>query len=163
PLFRRYCLCGLRGSMGHNQSVHVSQGVDNRSLHCQIVALGAAGVLLTTAATCWVVLPDASDEMIRRLVLALVLAGAVGLMLLAMGAARLLRPLRSLRDDLKRSVEEHEASKQVLSQRTRTVDRLLEFSQTVQGVGKADQIFATLAHFLRVELNLAGIVVIASD
>jgi diguanylate cyclase (GGDEF)-like protein len=141
----------------------VSQGVDNRSLHFQIVALGSAAVLLIAAATCWVVLPDASDELIRRLVLALVLAGAVGLILLAMGAARLLRPLRSLRNDLKRSVEEHEASKQVLAQRTRTVDRLLEFSQTVQGVGKADQVFATLAHFLRVELNLAGIVVIASD
>ena len=43
---------GCAGSMGHNQSVPVSQGVDNRSLHCQIVALGATGVLLTTAATC---------------------------------------------------------------------------------------------------------------
>src|SRR4051812_19900472 len=125
---------GCAGSNGPTQSVPLSQGVDNRSLHCQIVALGAAGVLLTTAATWWVVLPDASDELIRRLVLALVLAGAIGLILLAMGAARLLRPLRSLRDDLKRSVEEHEASKQVLAQRTRTVDRLLEFSQTVQGV-----------------------------
>jgi diguanylate cyclase (GGDEF)-like protein len=58
---------------------------------------------------------------------------------------------------------ENEASKAHLAQRTQTVDQLLEFSQTIQGVGKPDQVFATLSHFLRVELNLAGIVILAND
>lgn len=58
---------------------------------------------------------------------------------------------------------EHEASKRVLAGRRRTVDQLLEFSQTIQGAGKADQIFAALAHFLRTELDLAGIVILAHD
>ena len=61
------------------------------------------------------------------------------------------------------SLAQQESSERNLTERTRTVDRLLEFSQTIQGVGKPEQIFTTLSHFLRVELNLAGIVVIASD
>jgi diguanylate cyclase (GGDEF)-like protein len=50
-----------------------------------------------------------------------------------------------------------------LAQRTATVNRLLDFSQTIQGAGKADQIFATLSHFLRSELGLSGIVVLSSE
>jgi diguanylate cyclase (GGDEF)-like protein len=55
------------------------------------------------------------------------------------------------------------SSSHTLAQRARTVDRLLEFAQTVQGVGNADQVFAALAHFLRIELDLAGIVVLTHD
>ena len=51
----------------------------------------------------------------------------------------------------------HDESKAVLAARTRTVDRLLEFSQNIQGAGKAEQIFATLGHFLQTELALAGL------
>jgi diguanylate cyclase (GGDEF)-like protein len=58
---------------------------------------------------------------------------------------------------------EHEASKLVLAARRRTVDQLLEFSQTIQGAGKSEQIFAALAHYLRTELGLAGIVILAHD
>ena len=76
---------------------------------------------------------------------------------------RLLRPIKSLRDDLQRSLEENEVSRRHLTERTRTVDRLLEFSQTIQGVGKPEQVFATLCHFLRVELSLAGIVILANE
>jgi hypothetical protein len=50
-----------------------------------------------------------------------------------------------------------------LGERTATVDRLLEFSQTIQGAGKSDQIFATLNHFLRKELNLSGIAILTSE
>ena len=50
-----------------------------------------------------------------------------------------------------------------LAERTATVDRLLEFSQTIQGAGKPEQIFATLNHFLRTELNLSGLVILTSE
>ena len=104
-----------------------------------------------------------SDALVHRVTAALIIAATVGLVLLALAAGRLLRPITTLGDQLRRSVAQHDASKQILAERTRTVDRLLEFSQTIQGVGKPDPIFATLAHFLRVELNLAGIVMITSD
>ncbi len=141
----------------------MSQGLKTKSLQLQIVALAAAGALLMAAGTCAAILPSAPDELIRRVIIALVIAGLVGLFLLSLGAARLLRPITSLDEELRQSVQQHQISKDNLANRTRTVDRLLEFSQTIQGVGKADAIFATLAHFLRVELNLAGIVIITSD
>jgi diguanylate cyclase (GGDEF)-like protein len=50
-----------------------------------------------------------------------------------------------------------------LAERTATVNRLLDFSQTIQGAGKPDQIFATLSHFLRSELGLWGIVILSSE
>ena len=50
-----------------------------------------------------------------------------------------------------------------LAARERTVDRLLEFGQTIQGAGKADQVFATLAHYLRTELGLAGLLVLSVE
>jgi diguanylate cyclase (GGDEF)-like protein len=141
----------------------VSQGFKTKSLHLQIVGLAAAGLLLMAAGTFAAVLPVGSDVIVQRVVIGLSIAAAVGLVVLSFAAARLLRPITSLGDELRRSVQEHDASKQVLAERTRTVDRLLEFSQTIQGVGKPDPIFATLAHFLRVELDLAGIIVITSD
>jgi diguanylate cyclase (GGDEF)-like protein len=141
----------------------VIRGLKTKSLHLQIVGLSAAGVLLMAAGTFAAILPSASDELIHRVTVGLIVAGSIGLILLAIGAARLLRPITLLREELRRSSEEHQLSRQVLAERTRTVDRLLEFSQTIQGVAKPDPIFATLAHFLRVELNLAGIVLISSD
>ena len=38
--------------------------------------------------------------------------------------------------------------------RSNTLDRLLDFSQTIQGAGKADQIFSSLGQFLQAELKL---------
>lgn len=57
----------------------------------------------------------------------------------------------------------HEASRASLANRTRTVDRLLEFSQSIQGAGKAEQIFATLCHFLQAELSLAGLTILSVE
>jgi diguanylate cyclase (GGDEF)-like protein len=51
----------------------------------------------------------------------------------------------------------------VITARSNTVDRLLEFSQTVQGAGKPEQVYPTLSHFLKSELGLAGIVIVASE
>ncbi len=64
-------------------------------------------------------------------------------------------------EQLRRTSEAHEQSKASLAQRTRTVDRLLEFSQSIQGAGRADQIFATLCHFLQAELGLAGAAILS--
>jgi diguanylate cyclase (GGDEF)-like protein len=54
---------------------------------------------------------------------------------------------------------EHERARADLLARTQTVDRLLEFSQTVQGAGKPDQIFDALAHFLETEFALSAVLV----
>jgi len=64
---------------------------------------------------------------------------------------------------MKHSQAEQERAQQSLHARTRTVDRLLEFSQNIQGAGKADQVFATLGHFLWSELGLAGLTVLTSE
>ncbi len=64
---------------------------------------------------------------------------------------------------LQQSKAAHEQSKGVLAVRTRTVDRLLEFSQSIQGAGKADQVFATLSHYLQTELNLAGLTILTHE
>ncbi|CAN5495090.1 hypothetical protein BH09PLA1_BH09PLA1_33880 [soil metagenome] len=50
-----------------------------------------------------------------------------------------------------------------IADRTRVVDQLLDFSQTIQGAGKPEQIFAALTHYLRIELKLAGIAIIAHE
>ncbi len=57
----------------------------------------------------------------------------------------------------------HRQAEQTLSARKNTVDHLLDFSQTIQGAGKADQVFPTLAHYLRTELDLTGVAILASD
>jgi len=57
----------------------------------------------------------------------------------------------------------HRSATATLEARTSTVDRLLEFSQTIQGAGKMDQVYDGLAHFLRTELSLAGLVVLSHE
>jgi diguanylate cyclase (GGDEF)-like protein len=54
-------------------------------------------------------------------------------------------------------------SSAALAHRSATVDRLLDFSQTIQGAGRPDQIFATLSHFLRTELGLSGAAILTYD
>ena len=66
-------------------------------------------------------------------------------------------------DGLRRSRLEHERSQRELSQRTHALDRLLEFSQTIQGAGRVEQIFPTLCHFLSSELKLAGVVALSQE
>jgi diguanylate cyclase (GGDEF)-like protein len=67
--------------------------------------------------------------------------------------------VRKLRD----AREENVAIQQALQGRKRTVDRLLDFSQTIQGAGKAEQVYSTLCHFLQSELSLAGLTVLCHD
>ena len=56
-----------------------------------------------------------------------------------------------------------EDSKRILADRTQTVDRLLEFSQTSQGAGRPAQVFETLSYFLKAELGLAGLMVLSVE
>jgi diguanylate cyclase (GGDEF)-like protein len=58
---------------------------------------------------------------------------------------------------------EQQQAKAVLAARTRTVDRLLEFSQSIQAAGKPEQVFATLTHFLQNDLQLAGMVILSVE
>ncbi|HSI33708.1 MAG TPA: GGDEF domain-containing protein [Tepidisphaeraceae bacterium] len=68
----------------------------------------------------------------------------------------MVRHLRTARDHF-------EESQRVLATRTSTVDRLLDFSQTIQGAGTVAQVYDTLSHYLRTELGLAGLVVISHE
>jgi hypothetical protein len=52
---------------------------------------------------------------------------------------------------------------QAMKDRAHTIDRLLAFSQTIQGAGRIDQIYLTLSQFLRAELGLAGLVILTHD
>ncbi len=58
---------------------------------------------------------------------------------------------------------EQEESKAILAARTRTVDRLLEFSQSIQAAGKPDQVYATLTHFLQTDLQLTGLTLLSVE
>jgi diguanylate cyclase (GGDEF)-like protein len=57
----------------------------------------------------------------------------------------------------------HGAAQRTLAAQNATVDRLLDFSQTIQGAGKPDQIFATLNYFLRSELGLTALAILTSE
>jgi diguanylate cyclase (GGDEF)-like protein len=57
----------------------------------------------------------------------------------------------------------YEEAQRILATRTSTVDRLLDFSQTIQGAGAVNQVFASLSHYVRTELNLAGIAIISNE
>jgi diguanylate cyclase (GGDEF)-like protein len=62
---------------------------------------------------------------------------------------------------LQEAREAHAVSQRVLAERTATVDRLLDFSQTIQGAGQAEQVFNTLSQFLESELKLSGIAILS--
>jgi diguanylate cyclase (GGDEF)-like protein len=64
---------------------------------------------------------------------------------------------------LHQAQEEQKQSKEVLAARTRTVDRLLEFSQSIQAAGKPEQVYATLTHFLQADLQLTGLAMLSIE
>jgi diguanylate cyclase (GGDEF)-like protein len=66
-------------------------------------------------------------------------------------------------DQLQLTRQAHEQSKAALAKRTGLVDRLLEFSQSIQAAGKEHQIFATLGHFLQAELGLVGLTILSHE
>jgi diguanylate cyclase (GGDEF)-like protein len=73
------------------------------------------------------------------------------------------RTFDAMLSQLQQTTAAHEQSKAVLARRTQTVDRLLEFSQSVQAAGKPDQVFATLGHVLQAELGLSGLAVLSFE
>jgi diguanylate cyclase (GGDEF)-like protein len=81
--------------------------------------------------------------------------------LFAAGLAALIVLLRVVY--LTRRLAVDHRSRNALAQRSDTVDRLLDFSQTIQGAGRPDQIFATLSHFLKSELGLSGAAILTYD
>jgi diguanylate cyclase (GGDEF)-like protein len=58
---------------------------------------------------------------------------------------------------------EHKQSKAILATRTRIVDRILEFSQSIQAAGKSEQVYATMTHFLQADLQLAGLAMLSNE
>lgn len=64
---------------------------------------------------------------------------------------------------LRQARDTYEQAQRVLADRTSTVDRLLDFSQTIQGAGAADQVINALSQFLETELKLAGVVILSHE
>ena len=62
---------------------------------------------------------------------------------------------------LRQASDTREESRRILAERTTTVDRLLDFSQTIQGAGQTEQVFNTLSQFLESELKLSGIAILS--
>jgi diguanylate cyclase (GGDEF)-like protein len=50
-----------------------------------------------------------------------------------------------------------------LKSRARNVDQLLDFSQSLQGAGRADQVYSSVCQFLHSELTLSGIVLVGYE
>ena len=123
------------------------QSASSSSLQAQLLGLLAACLLFTAAAVFFLSSTRAQGGWGWSLLAAVLLIAAGGLF------ALLVRQIKA----------EHERAQRQLADRTRTVDRLLEFSQTVQGVGRAEQIFATLCHFLTSELPLSGLVILSQE
>jgi diguanylate cyclase (GGDEF)-like protein len=80
------------------------------------------------------------------------------------------RELRELTEAFGRMVErmreaevQHAQSRQDVESRTRIVDRLLDFAQTIQGAGRADQIFESLGQALQHALKLEGFTILAHN
>jgi diguanylate cyclase (GGDEF)-like protein len=80
------------------------------------------------------------------------------------------RELRRIKSTFDRMVAQittarghYEEAQRVLASRTSTVDQLLEFSQTIQGAGAVGQVFSSLSHYLRTQLNLAGLAIVSSQ
>ncbi len=62
---------------------------------------------------------------------------------------------------LREARRENENSQAVLASRTRTVDRLLDFAQTIHGAGRPEQVYGTLSQFLESELNLSAVAILS--
>jgi diguanylate cyclase (GGDEF)-like protein len=80
------------------------------------------------------------------------------------------RDLQRVRDTFDQMVEKirtsrdrYEEAQRILDVRTSTVDRLLDFSQNIQGAGTVATVFVSLCHYLRTELRLAGVVILSYE
>jgi len=127
---------------------------NSRSPLLRLTLLGIAGIFAGPVLFASMLTPDRVPSSSQLAGVALV--GVIAVALWSLAAYRLLRPLCRLH-------EEHDRAATALSARTHTVDRLLEFSQTVQGAGKPQQIHQSLAHYLYTELSLAGVAVLCHD
>jgi diguanylate cyclase (GGDEF)-like protein len=142
------------------------------SLRTQVLGLWCSCTVLVAAAGFTLLLSRLSRHAELWATLGAGLLAAAGVLLWTMArlTGRLAAAWQGMRKrtartakQLRHAHEQHEESRQNLAQRTRTVDRLLEFSQTIQGAGRVEQIFPTLCHFLKSELGLSGVAVLAHE
>lgn len=143
-------------SLSEPETFPVKDPVPTQSVQTRLLALsfGTAG-LTGASALCWAAvrvpgMPAWHWDWLGGAFLAGAAASGVATVRLASSIVKALRAVR-----------EHVG--QVIAERTKTVDRLLEFSQTIQGAGKVDQIFPTLCHFLESELGLSGATILANE
>jgi diguanylate cyclase (GGDEF)-like protein len=124
-----------------------------------------AALLLVAAVTLFLIMLKLSGRVIRSLQtvheqIAAVIAGETPAELPVCAPEG---ELGELHQSLKEMVEKLTGSQKNLADRTKTVDRLLEFSQTIQGAGRIDQIFPTLCSFVESELGLAGATILSHE
>lgn len=127
--------------------------ITNRSFQTQLIGLILLCLVITLGVAAGVARWSDAQVLPSRLVLVMTATCGGCLALVAFWAHYLMTASKA-------SMAKTET---VLSNRKQTVDRLLDFSQTIQGAGQADQVFAALGHVLQTELGLAGYVILAHD
>jgi diguanylate cyclase (GGDEF)-like protein len=154
--------CGAAGLAG-TSALCLSAGCFEGSSAWRWEALGAA--LLAGAAGCFVASVRLASSIVGslRTVREHVAAAIAGDLAGTLSPSPHDRELAELHGSLHDMVRTLKTSQHTLAERTKTVDRLLEFSQTIQGAGRVDQIFPTLCHFLESELGLSGATILASE
>jgi diguanylate cyclase (GGDEF)-like protein len=148
---------------------HLLTNLRQFSLQAKLVLLVTAGAVLMVLGIVIAVAPSAftsgplsAEDTVAlrwRVVFAAAVCGLLWLAVAAISISFLLAP-----------IHQHKASEAArsefdaeLHQRTQAVHQLLEFSLLVQGAGSADQVFASLGHYLHRELKLAGVAIMAYE
>jgi diguanylate cyclase (GGDEF)-like protein len=136
----------------------------------ELVGMLSLGAIISIGVTMWAV---------RRLILDPLreLDGELSSLLTPGGASastdsrampgRELRQVRVTLDQVAQHVttsrRHFEDAQRTMAERKGTVDRLLDFSQTIQGASAVSQVFASLSHYLKNELTLAGVAIISNE
>lgn len=156
-----FAAAGVTVALAETQQIGLMAGLPAAAMGALLG--GGLGAAVTAAAARRILRPI---EQLQNSIAAV----AGGRLDVAISPTRASRDLRELTDAFAQMVEQmrqaelnHERAQADVIVRTRTVDRLLEFSQTIQGAGRADQIFASLRQFLRTELSLSGISILSLD
>jgi len=128
----------------------------NRSVQSKVIFITAAAFALILAVIASAPVIDLPHTV------ALVLASSFVVPALLIFLHRTLQPIDHAIVTLRSERDQSASNRAALESQSRVVNRLLEFSQTIQGAGKIDQVYAGLSHFLSRELQLAGLIILAN-
>lgn len=142
--------------------------VTNLSVQTRFIALAGLGTLVMVAGVTLAVSPtifhdgplsaEDTTALRWRVIAAALICGMLFLTAAAVAISSLLAPVT-----INPASTHQDPFQEALQQRTQEVRQLLEFSQIIQGAGKAEQVFASLGHYLQTELKLAGLTIMAFE